>query len=50
MSKCNSRLIKSLKKSLDQTKARNWARHLRGPIGTIGVLIGITSRPDLEMI
>ena len=45
MSRCNSRLRKSLKKSPDQTKVKNWARHLRGPIGTLGVPIGTWQVP-----
>jgi len=44
MSRCNSWLRKSLKKSLDWAKVGNWTRHLRVPIGSLGVPIGIALR------
>ena len=62
LSRCNSRLRKSLKESPNRTKVGNWARHLRVPIDTLGVPIntwqvligtslvpiGTASRPDPE--
>ena len=51
LSRCNSRLRKSLKESPNRTKVGNWARHLRGPIGTLGVLpIGTALRLSPEML